>query len=95
MITGEDFDKIAEYALINFTAKEKAEILKDMSEVINLANKVKEAETNMPPYKGRIIKAQELRDDIPEDCTPVDILLQNAGGGEDGFFVIKRRGKNE
>lgn len=95
MITGDEFDRIAEYALINFTEIEKAEMLKDMSEIINFANKVKEATTNKRPYKSRSILADELREDIPGECTPVEILLENAGGGEDGFYVIKRRGKNE
>lgn len=95
MITREEFNTLAEYALISFSEKEAKEMMKDMSEVINFANKVKEAHTEMPTYKSRSISAEELREDIPGKCTPVDLLLANSGGGEDGFFVIKRRGKNE
>lgn len=95
MITREEFDFIAEYALISFSEQESLDMMKDMSEVINFANKVKEAHTDLPTYKSRSISAEELREDIPGECTPVDLLLSNSGGGEDGFFVIKRRGKNE
>lgn len=95
MITKDEFNKIAECALLNFTERETNEMIKDMSDVISFVNSVKEAYTDKPNYRNDKITVDELREDIPGECTPVDVLLSNAGGGEDGFFTIKRRGKNE
>lgn len=96
MITEKEFEKAAQNALLIFSDSEKEKYIKEMSDVIDFVSIVTSYESSaLDIYSPLVISAYDLRQDVVEDSLPTEVALSNIGGGEDGFFVAKRRSKGE
>lgn len=91
MITKQEVMWLAKLAKLNIEADELDKLTKDMDEIVAFASQIDSAVADGDEYKGNVINVEELREDEVIESTPQELVLSNSGGGERGFFPLKRR----
>ena len=92
MITREDILDLALLAKL-FVSDEELDVLTaEMTNIISFADTINSAVTEDSDFDGINRLHNVYREDIPVPSYPQSEILKNAGGGEDGFFHVKRRG---
>lgn len=75
---------------INFTDEELERFGNDMSEIINLMDKIKEIDISYDDTKdNNAVSFKDLREDVAKESLSVDELLKNAEHMDDCFIVPK------
>lgn len=92
MITREEILDLALLAKL-FVSEEELDVLTaEMSEIITFADTINSAVAREAEFDGINRLSNVYREDIPASSYPQGEILRNAGGGEDGFFHVRRRG---
>lgn len=86
MITQEELSHLARLAKLLIPEQEKEKLAKEMSEIVAFAAEVQQASAiereRLRPATG------ELREDAVQPSFAQEEILRNAGGGQDGLFLI-------
>lgn len=91
MITREEILDLAILAKL-FVSEEELDVLtEEMSEIISFADTINNAGMEAE-FDGINRLSNVFREDVPAPSYPQEEILRNAGGGEDGFFHVRRRG---
>jgi aspartyl-tRNA(Asn)/glutamyl-tRNA(Gln) amidotransferase subunit C len=86
-----DIDHVARLARLALTEEEKAQLLDQLSLILEHAAKVSEvASDDVPPTAYAIPRTNVYRDDVPEPSLPQAEALSNAPEKEDGRFKVVR-----
>lgn len=92
MLTSEDIKKVAKLAKLSVEESEVEQLTRDMSEIISFADTINEAvedsETEFEQINNLINAFHE--DEVIKSFSREDIL-KNRDGGENGYFVVKKR----
>jgi len=94
MITKEEVLKIAKLAKLSVNNDEIDMLIEDMSKIIEYAdaiNTVVEDEDNEVEFYNINNSANAFNEDIVIDSYDRDEILKNREGGENGYFVIRKR----
>ncbi|HPV85919.1 MAG TPA: Asp-tRNA(Asn)/Glu-tRNA(Gln) amidotransferase subunit GatC [Sedimentibacter sp.] len=94
MITKEEVLKIAKLAKLSVNNDEIDMLIEDMSKIIEYAdaiNTVTEDEDNEVEFYNINNSANAFNEDIVIDSYDRDEILKNREGGENGYFVIRKR----
>lgn len=93
MITREEVLKIAKLAKLSFKEDEIESLTNDMTQIIEFADTintlVKDEEIEDYDDINQIVNAFH-EDEVIESFNR-ELILKNAEGGEDGYFLVKRR----
>lgn len=95
MITRDDILKIAKLSKLSIEDEEIEALTKDMVEIIQFADTINNAveDENMEfDNISNIINA--FHEDEVIESFDSDLILKNRDGGEDGYFLVKRRSVN-
>ncbi|MDF2677817.1 MAG: gatC [Bacillota bacterium] len=95
MITRDDILKIAKLSKLSIEDEEIEALTKDMAEIIQFADTINTAveDENMEfDNISNIINA--FHEDEVIESFDSDLILKNRDGGEDGYFLVKRRSVN-
>jgi aspartyl/glutamyl-tRNA(Asn/Gln) amidotransferase C subunit len=95
MITRDDILKIAKLSKLSIEDEEIEALTKDMAEIIQFADTINTAveDENMEfDDISNIINA--FHEDEVIESFDSDLILKNRDGGEDGYFLVKRRSVN-
>lgn len=95
MITRDDILKIAKLSKLSIEDEEIEALTKDMVEIIQFADTINNAveDENMEfDNISNIINA--FHEDEVMESFDSDLILKNRDGGEDGYFLVKRRSVN-
>ena len=92
MVTKQEIIKLSKLAKLNPDEKELDELISDMSEIIAFADTINRnvGEIDMRSAHANIAEWADLREDEPKQSFPNEEILQNVGGGTDGFYAVKR-----
>ena len=91
MITKQEVRWLAKLAKLNVEDAELDGLTKDMDEIVGFAGLINSAAAEAGAYKGQKANAEDLREDAVRECSPQSLILSNVGGGDNGYFPIKRR----
>jgi len=93
LITREEVLKIAKLAKLSFNEDEIEALTRDMIEIINFADTI-----------NTLVKDEEIEDfddinkienafheDVVHESLDRELILKNAEGGDNGYFLVKRR----
>ena len=96
MVTIEEIKRLASLAKLRLTDDELHHMVKHMSSIIAFADTINAVVIDendkaglSPEQTARA--AEPLRRDIVTPSLPVEAILRNAGGGENGYFRIRKR----
>ena len=94
MITKEEVLKIAKLAKLSVNNDEIDMLIEDMSKIIEYAdaiNTVTEVEDTEVEFYNINNSSNAFNEDIVIDSYDRDEILKNKEGGENGYFVIRKR----
>ncbi len=91
MILKEDILKIAKLAKLSFEDDELEKLTIEMDRIVNFANEINEANKLDIEFDGINGLSNSFRDDIVKKSFKREEILKNVDGGEDGFFVVRKR----
>ena len=91
MISKKEVLWLAKLAKLNIEADELDKLTEDMGEIVKFAAQINSAVAQGEEYKGIEISLEDLREDEVAECSPQELVLSNVGGGDKGFFPLKRR----
>lgn len=93
MITREEVLKIAKLAKLSVNEDEIESLTHDMIEIINFADTintlVKDEEIEDFDDINKIVNA--FHEDVVEESFDRELILKNAEGGDNGYFLVKRK----
>ncbi len=81
---------LSELSKIAFTDIELSEITADMSEIINLMDKVRGFNSDTQPYTKNSINCKDLRVDTTEQSLCVEDILKNAKTVVNDSFTVPK-----
>ncbi len=84
-----EVEHLAELSKLEFSPKELEDFKKDFESLINLADVIKNADI-VGERKLNIVDMNDLRDDIPKENTPTDIIIKNAPQRRKNSFVVPK-----
>ncbi len=88
-IDDELFDRLAFLARLSFSGEEKERIKQDMSQIIELVNKLNELELeNVEPLTHISQHLQEGREDQPQKSLEKEIVLENAPLSDSDYIKV-------
>lgn len=91
MITNQETLWLAELAKLSIKDGELDNMTAELNEAINYVSDITQLDLANETYSGAIVKMCDLREDEVGERYPQELLLANAGGGDKGYFPIKRR----
>lgn len=92
MITREDILKIAKLSKLYVEDEEIESLTKDMAEIIQFADKINTAvEDESVDFEDISNITNAFHEDIAIESFDQELILKNREGGEDGYFLVKRR----
>jgi aspartyl-tRNA(Asn)/glutamyl-tRNA(Gln) amidotransferase subunit C len=86
MITHDELIRIARLAKLSLADEDTDALLTDMSDIINVAQSIDNADLSLLNCAGEE-EIAALRDDIIAQPLPADIILRNAANKQDSYFV--------
>lgn len=91
MIQKKDVLWLAELAKLKLSDAELEQLTSDMEDIVAFAGEVAKAAAGTEEYRGVVAEAETLREDVVGVSAPQEDVLSNVGGGENGYFPVKRR----
>ena len=91
MITKQEVKWLARLAKLSVDDEALDSLTKDMDEIVGFAGLINSAVAEAGEYKGQKARAEDLREDTVRECSPQSLILSNVGGGDNGYFPVKRR----
>ena len=88
-ITDKEIEKLATLSALEFDDAEKVEVTKKLNSIIDMLAKCAEAEVEPLEHTNRI-SISELREDIAEESTDRETILQNAPKQRRGYFNVPK-----
>ena len=88
-ISREEVEHVAYLARIGLSEEEKRRFQGQLSDILQHVAKINELNTDVIPPTAQVIPLQNvMRDDVPGQCYPPDVILANAPRAEDHYFKI-------
>ena len=81
---------LAELSKIEFTGEELEKMAKDMSDIINLMDKVKEIDPSGKTYALGAVSYDDLRKDVKKESFDTEKILENAKAVKEDSFVVPK-----
>lgn len=81
---------LAELSKIAFTADELEQMTVQMTDIINLMDKVKEIEHQLPTYEFKAADYEDLRSDKVRESFEIQKILENAAEKKNTSFVVPK-----
>lgn len=91
MVTHEDILSIANLAKLSVAPEELDGLTKDMNEIIEFANTISAAATDVSDFDNINGLSNVFREDVPVPSYDREEILKNAESCEDGYFLVRRR----
>lgn len=91
MITNQETLWLAELAKLSICDNELDNMTAELNEAINYVSNITLLDIAGATYNGMRAEMGDLREDVVGERYPQELLLANAGGGDKGYFPIKRR----
>jgi aspartyl-tRNA(Asn)/glutamyl-tRNA(Gln) amidotransferase subunit C len=92
MISKQEVKWLARLAKLSVEDETLDSLTKDLDEIVGFAGLINSAVAEESAgYKGQKVCAKDLREDVVRDCSPQSLVLSNVGGGDNGYFPVKRR----
>lgn len=93
MITREEVLKIARLAKLSVNDDEIESLTHDMTEIINFADTINTLvkDEDMEDFDDINNIVNAFHEDVVEESFDRELILKNAEGGDDGYFLVKRR----
>nr|WP_312578436.1 Asp-tRNA(Asn)/Glu-tRNA(Gln) amidotransferase subunit GatC [Sedimentibacter sp.] len=93
MITREEVLKIARLAKLSVNDDEIESLTHDMTEIINFADTINTLvkDEDMEDFDDINNIVNAFHKDVVEESFDRKLILKNAEGGDDGYFLVKRR----
>ncbi len=93
MITREEVLKIARLAKLSVNDYEIESLTHDMTEIINFADTINTLvkDEDMEDFDDINNIVNAFHEDVVEESFDRELILKNAEGGDDGYFLVKRR----
>jgi aspartyl-tRNA(Asn)/glutamyl-tRNA(Gln) amidotransferase subunit C len=84
-------DKIAHLSRLDFDEKDAAKMMKDMTEIVDWVEKLKEVDTDgVEPLTTMSFEVNVLREDKTKEHMPHEEALKNAPRKDDQFFRVPK-----
>ena len=84
-------DKIAHLSRLDFDEKDAAKMMKDMTEIVDWVEKLKEVDTEgVEPLTTMSFEVNVLREDKMKEHMPHEEALKNAPRKDDHFFRVPK-----
>ncbi len=92
MVTREEIQDIALLAKLSVAEEDLDSLTQEMGRIIEFADTINNASENITEEFDNINGLQNaFREDEVIPSYPQEEILRNVGGGEDGFFPVKKR----
>ncbi len=91
MVTREEISKIARLAKLSVTEEQLDELTVSMGDIIAFADTISAASVEGDTFDNINGLSNAFREDEVTPSFEREKILQNVGGGEDGFFPVRKR----
>ena len=91
MITKEEHHHIATLSKLYVPEEKLDDLTKAMGDILAFADTINAAGAQAEEYEGLEGLSNVFREDEVLPSYPAEEILQNAGGGENGYFPVKKR----
>lgn len=91
MVTHEEILNIANLAKLSVAPEELDSLTKDMNEIIEFADTINAAATDVSDFDNINGLSNVFREDVPVPSYDREEILKNAESREDGYFLVRRR----
>ncbi|MDD3193578.1 MAG: aspartyl/glutamyl-tRNA amidotransferase subunit C [Oscillospiraceae bacterium] len=91
MITKEEILDIATLSKLYVPAEKLEGLTADMADILAFADTINATGVQAEEYEGLDGLLNVFREDVLQPSYPPEEILQNAGGGENGYFPVKKR----
>lgn len=93
-LTSEEFDRIAQLSMLEFTEEEKAVLMEDLNKLLAEAEKLNDFDvSDTEPLINPVASFEfgQLREDSPTAPLPQKIVLNNAPEKQGSYIVVSKR----
>ena len=90
MIAEEEILEIAVLSKLYVPEEQLEQLTKDMAEILAFADTINTAGAQVEVYEGLDGLSNVFREDEVEQSYPIQEILQNVGGGENGYFPVHK-----
>ena len=91
MVSKEDILKLAKLAKISVDDSELEHLTKEMEKIVDFADAINDEDKIDIEFDNISNLSNVFREDIVEKSYVREEILKNVDGGEDGFFVLRKR----
>ncbi len=91
MVSREDILKLAKLAKISIDDKELDHLTKEMAKIVDFADAINDGDKMEIEFDNVSNLSNVFREDAVEESYDREEILKNVNGGEDGFFVVRKR----
>lgn len=91
MVSKEDILKLAKLAKISIDDSELEHLTKEMEKIVDFADAINDEDKIDIEFDNISNLSNVFREDIVEKSYVREEILKNVDGGEDGFFVLRKR----
>ena len=91
MVTKEEILKIASLSKLSVSEEELEALTADMAQIIEFADTINAACADAQEFDNINNLSNVLREDEVVPSYPREAILKNVGGGEDGYFPVRKR----
>lgn len=91
MVTKEEILKIASLSKLSVSEEELESLTADMAQIIEFANTINATAAGVEEFDNINNLVNVFREDVVVPSYPQEEILRNVGGGEDGYFPVKKR----
>lgn len=92
MVSKEDILKLAKLAKISIKEEELDHLTKEMDKIVDFADAINDGDKLDIEFDNISNLSNIFREDVVEESYAREEILRNVDGGEDGFFVVRKRG---
>ena len=90
MITEEEILEIAVLSKLYVPEEQLEQLTQDMAEILAFADTINTAGAQVEVSEGLDGLSNVFREDEVEQSYPIQEILQNVGGGENGYFPVHK-----
>ena len=91
MVSKEDILKLAKLAKISIDDSELEHLTKEMEKIVDFADAINDEDKIDIEFDNISNLSNVFKEDIVEKSYVREEILKNVDGGEDGFFVLRKR----
>ncbi len=81
---------LAQLSKLSFDEEELNNVTRQMSDIIELMDKVCEFDSNVKTFAADAKNFETLRGDNPEASYPTEDIIKNSGAAKDNCFVVPK-----